>query len=260
MAYVNLRWLSPSQSSCEDIQGSIMIPMKRQTAVRTVMLANREVFAHFLAATAALLACSSGINFHELHTSLFSFVAQYAQKAGPTGIADCSAESTAPEHPLDVQAFRRNQTVSKDQTASNLIVMLAPQTLDASVNLLKTANSLAAIRSALPLAGNGTASNSQLGQGGFEIARVGFVLTVAGGQKRFQADVDTDGRCNRRLNPRLAEVARRDDVPLACLSLQGKRFNFSFNGPMQLYTDYADVLNSQTIIGQPASVTIHWEC
>jgi len=55
LAYVDLHRLSPDRpGASQDIQGGIVIPMKRQATSRTVMPANRKVFLDLSAALAAL--------------------------------------------------------------------------------------------------------------------------------------------------------------------------------------------------------------
>lgn len=75
------------------------------------MPTNRKILADLLTAPAALLACSSGIDFHNLYTGTLSLVFQDAQKAGPTGITDSPGQPVIPQHSLDVKAFHSDQAI-----------------------------------------------------------------------------------------------------------------------------------------------------
>src|SRR5262245_9957049 len=195
--------------------------MKRQAAVRTVMPANREIFTNFPAATAALLAGPSGINLHVADTSLLSFVPQHAQEAGPAGVTDCPAQPAVRQHPFDVERFGSDEAVGKDQPTGDLVVVLTPQVLDSGVDLLQTADSLAAVAPTLLLAADGAAGNTQGGECPFEVAWVRFALPVAGGQEGLKAHVDADRGQGGRLDLHVRQLAGEGHVPLAGLPLEG---------------------------------------
>jgi hypothetical protein len=211
-----------------------MIPMQRQTTVRAIMPAFRKCFAHFLSAAAALLACTTGIDFHEPHASLFSFAAQYAHEAAPGSVRDCPAESVAPQHPQDVEALHCNQAVGKDQTTGDLMMMLTAQVAHAGMNPLQAAHRLAAIAAAFLLAGDGTAGAAQLGQGFLEAARIGFPFAVGRSEERFLPHVDTHGRLAGINNRHVGQLAGKHDVPLAGFALQGDGLDRTLNRAVQL--------------------------
>src|SRR6266540_3643387 len=110
--------------------------MQRQATMRTVVPAHREVFAHLLAAH-ALLAGATGIDFRNLHAGTLSLAAQDAAEAGPAGIRNRPAQPAIPDHALHVQALDSDEAKATDQLEGGLVMMLAPQVLDASVELGK---------------------------------------------------------------------------------------------------------------------------
>lgn len=99
-----------------------MIPIERQTTMRAVVPAHREVFLYLALATTALLACTSGIDFHESRPGTFGLVTQHAHEAAPSGIRDCPGKPGVRQHPLDVQRFDSEQAVDKDQTTGDFSV------------------------------------------------------------------------------------------------------------------------------------------
>ncbi len=236
-----------------------MIPIQRQTAMRAIMPTNREGFLYLLAALAALLTCSTGINLHELRTSLFCFVSQHVQKAGPAGVADCPSQPAVPQHVSHVKAFHSEQTICKDQTIGYLIVVFASAIANPSMNDLETASSLAAVYSSPLFAGYRTTGNPQLWESGFEVSRIRLVPAVACCQKRFQPNVDANGGQCGRFNRNVRQLTRRNDVPLAGLPLDCDRLDCAFGGTVQLDTNHANVLHSQPVALQANAVTVGGE-
>jgi hypothetical protein len=260
LVYVISHWLRPSQPcQSKDIQGGIMIPVQRQIAVWALVPANREVFTNLAAATAALLACATGIDFHNYNTSFFSFVFQYVHEAAPSGIRDCPGQPVVPEHPLDVQAFDSDQTIGKDQTTGDLKVMLAANVLDASMNPLQTMDGLPSVLPAFLFATDGTTVAAKNGKLVLEITRVRLGLAVTGCQEVRQTHVDADGRLATVRDRNVWQLAREDDIPLARFTLERDGLDRVFHRSMQLDADRTDVLNAKTVSDEPDAITVSWE-
>lgn len=152
MVYVISHWPSPGQpGACQDNFGGNMIPMKRQTTAWAVMPADPKVFADLLAAHASL-ARATGIDFHIDRPSLFSFVAENAQEAGPASVTDCPGEPAGRQHPLDVERFDSDESEGKDKTTGNLVVMLTSQVANTDVNFLEATNGLSTVLTTFLLA------------------------------------------------------------------------------------------------------------
>lgn len=192
MPYVNPHWLRPSQSSCEDIPSSVGIPVKMQTTMRTIMPANREVFAYLSVAAAAFLACSPGVNFHEHDASLFSFASERCQKNGPTSIGNRTSQPVVLEHPDDVQAFHSDEPVSTDQTISDLMMMFPSQVPYPSMHLLEASNCLLAILPACFLPADRSAEPAKFGEYDLQVSGVRLVVAFGIGKEGLQAYIDAN--------------------------------------------------------------------
>ena len=227
-----------------------MIPVQRQTTVRTIVPANRQVFLDLLAAAAALLACAFGIDFHNRNTSFCSFVLEDAHERAPGGIRDRPGQPAVPQHPLDVEAFDSDQAICEDQTTGDLVMMLVANILDAGMNRLQTTGGFPSLAAALPFASDSAASATKRGQFLLKITRIGFALTVAGGKERFQAHVDADrwfpviGKGN------VGQFAGENDEPLVRFTLERGGLDRAFCGAMQLDADRADVVDAETVVVQ----------
>lgn len=224
-----------------------MIPLLRKSTSRAVMPTVREVLSYLLTA-GACLACAFGINGHELNTSFFGFVLQNVKEAAPGDIRDCPAQLAVLEHPLDVQAFRNEETEGFDQTAGDLIVVLAPAVDDVSMDLLQANDGFAAtIASLISLAGYRPLGAAKFRQRFTQVSRVGFRVTVAAREKMRQAHIDAYARQITRLDRNVWKFAGEDDEPFAGFSFDPHRLNLAFDGPMHLDADRADVLNIEAI-------------
>ena len=159
---VSAHWPRPGQESArQDIPGGVLVSVQGQATVRTDVLAHREVLADLGITPTAPLARPSRIHSHHRRTGTCSLVRQDLDKAGPASVRDCSAHPVAPQHPLDVQAFHRDQPVATDQIQGGFEVMLAPQIGDAGMYHTDRLAGLAAIRAALLLATHRTLCAAQ---------------------------------------------------------------------------------------------------
>ena len=159
-----------------------MIPLLRQAARRAFMPTVGKFLRNILTA-GACLACALRIDGHDLRTSLVCYMRQDAHELAPGDIRDCPVQLVILEHPLDVQALHNDEAEGKDQTASDLIVMLAALVGDARMNGSQMSDGLATVGSAFLLAGDGAANPAQFGQGVFQVARVGLLASVRVGQE-----------------------------------------------------------------------------
>lgn len=233
-----------------------MIPVERQTAVRTVMPTYREVFVYLLAATAALLACASGIDFHNRSTGFFGFVLQDANETGPTGVTDRAGQPAVLDHPSDVQAFHSDQAVATDQTTSDLMMMLAPQIANADIHGSKASNGLTTVEAKPFLPTDGAALSPKFRQLSFQKPGIRLAFPVTGSQKRFQPQVDSNRRIVALRNGDFTQVTRQNQEPLVAFPFDRSGFDCAFDGAMQLDSDRAHMLDAKPVAVQADAVAV----
>lgn len=259
MTYFMFHRLSPNlPCSRKDISSGINIAVKR-TAARAGMPTNRQVFWHLFAALAALLACTAWIDFHNLNTGAFSLVFQDTDEASPASISDRFGQPMVLEHISYVQAFHRDQAVSKDQTNRDLIMMLATDIAYAGVDLLKFDAGLAAVLGANSFSGNGPLRYAQARKFGFEMPWVLFSASVTGCQEVYQPNVDSCRWFISSNNRDVRQFTQRDYVPFSQFSLQCDIPNGSHNRSVQVNTDCSHKLNPEPVTSQANTVAVRCE-
>jgi len=109
----------PSRSR-ENIEGCIVIPMKRQATGWTVVPADGEFLADLRPAPATGLACPSGIDLHHCDTGSFGLVLQGRQERRPSDVGNRTSQPAVPHHPRDVEVLHRDETSATDQGKGGL--------------------------------------------------------------------------------------------------------------------------------------------
>ena len=105
---------------------------------------------------------------------------------------------------------------------------------------------LAAVLAALLLAGQASLLPAKLGQGCFEIPRIGLLLArrTWSGTRSSPTSIPTAGLVDR-LDLHVSEIAGEDHIPLAGFPLKSDGLDLTFDRSMQLDPDRPDVLDAE---------------
>lgn len=256
VTYVKSVWLSPNQSSREDILRSVDIPIQN-TATVTAMHTNRQRLLNLFTALAAFLGCIAWINEFHSRPGAFCLEREDAEKAGPASVSDTTGQSAVLEHPVDVQVFRSNESVAGNELMRGLVVHVASRICDVFMqpshfesNLLSSvASSFASGECSLFNAKFCMVTSHDLG--------VAERLSVAGGHERVQSNVDADFGvgCRDLVFGCFEDEA---DVPLSDFALDRCLFDLCVGGKLAVpaNADCPNVLESQFAIHDLAAITI----
>ena len=236
-----------------------MITMKRQTAIRTTMLTNRQRLLCLLATAAALLACSSWIYFHESDTSFLSFVSNCLDEGSPPHIRDRPSEPVVSHHIFDAELFHSDQATSTDQLQRFFMPVIVSAVPDSGVNFLKPLDCLPSVFSFLFLPGDRPSSTPKFGQRGLKKSGVLHRQSMVVGIKVLDTDVDTDFRADLLWNFYIAKIARKNSEPFVALSFKRNGLNFPFYQAVKTDFYSSDVLDSETVSDQPDAVPVRRE-
>jgi hypothetical protein len=254
---VNAHWLSPSQeSTSQDVSGCVLISVQNKSTLKAFVLALREFLFNLSATPRTQLTCPCWINFNKLCTGTLSLVAKDVHEAGPTSIGNRTGKSMVLEHPLDVQAFHRNQSMRPDYFQSSLVVIFMPLVGDVGMKNTYNFGGLASIQASLFLATHGALSAAQSRQLFFKKSWVLYDFSIRGGEKIFKAYVDTDRRKCTRRNVDLSEIAGQNYKPRITLALECDGLDNALDGPMNLAADNSDMLNAKSIAVQVDTITV----
>lgn len=209
-----------------------------------------QLFQDDRTAATALLACSTSRDLHDRNTGTLSLVFQRRQEAAPGGVRNRTAQPVVPEHPSDVQAFHRDETVATAQFQSSLVSVISPQVRNPGVQLPKLLHGLLAVLAALLLSAHGSAGSSEGWKLGLQVSGVGLVLAIGCGQKAFDADVYTNGGIVAGRDIDIPKVAGKDGEPLVTFELEADGLDRAIDCPVQLDLDRSDVLDAQLAVGK----------
>lgn len=207
----------------------------------------------------ARLACPPRINHQHLAPGAFSLGAKYLLEARPSGISNRSGQPAVLEHPLDVQAFRSDQTESTNQTNSHLVVVFLAKVGHTGVQLGNLLASLPAVAPAFLLPAEASTQPSQLWEFSLEVLGIDNRLAVAGGQEVRESDINANLRVRLLNDIQFAKVAGKDHEPLATFTLGGDRFDFALPRAVKLDLHNANVLQIQAVARDPAAVAVRGE-
>lgn len=244
------------ESTSQDIPGRVLISGQGQAASRAGVLPDRNVLANFRSASTALLTRTPRIYRNHSGTGAFSLVSQDHQEAAPCGIRNCPAEPVVPDHPLDIQALHRDQTVATNQFQSCFIMMLAPLVRDMGMKNANDFDGFTSIRSALLLATQGALGAAQGREFFLKKTRVFDDPSIRSGQEVFEANIDSHGGQCTRLNVDFAEVTGQNHEPLVALALEHGRLDVPFYGSVNLAADHSDVLHAEPVIVEADTISV----
>lgn len=134
---VDAHWPHPGQESPrEDVSRCVLISVQDQAAVRAAVPSFSQCLLNDGTAARALLARSCGIHSHDFRTGSFSLAAEDVHEAGPASIGDRTGERVVLDHVGHGQALHADQPIRPDEFQRDLVVMLASQSTNASVEHL----------------------------------------------------------------------------------------------------------------------------
>lgn len=260
ISIVTSHWSHPGQESAsEDILRRVLISVQDKPTVGAGVHALRQGLAYFAAATTALYACSCGTYFHDLRTGSFGLVAKNVHEAGPASIGDRTSQPVVLDHPLDVQALHRDQSVRSDEIQSGLVMMLPSEIRDASMKATNLGACLAAVLAASFTATDDSLCDAQGGQSRLEVSRVFYTFAIGSSEEGFKSNVNTDGWEPIRRHRHVAQVAGQHDVPLVSFTFHGRGFDRSLNESVDVDAYLADMLDTQFAPVQTDAVTVGWK-
>jgi hypothetical protein len=242
--------------SREDIEGCIVIPMKRQATGRTVVPANGEFLVDLRPAPAAGLACPSGIDLHHCDTGSFGLVSQGRQERRPSDVCNRTGQPAVPHHPRDVEALHRDEASATDQRNGCLVSMVLPTATNLRVYRPKLLHGLSAVVATLLLSADGTPCAAQLRKGFLEVPGVGLVDAIGVGQEVLQPYVDPDLGADLRGDGDVSRFAGERDVPLVSFTKDRDRLDRPLDGSVEVDLDFANVLDVEAVAGQSDTVKV----
>lgn len=233
-----------------------MIPIQRQTTMLAIMPPVRNVLRNITMASAALLACSFGIDHHNLNTSFFCFVLQDAQKVAPRNIPDCPAEPVALEHRSDVQALNSDKAKGKNKTSCDLVMMLSPAVGNVGVEFAQARRGLYAVSTVWFGSSNSPSASTQQRQCRGQVSRVSLACTITVGEEVRQANVDSGCRQSAMRHHWIGHLADDDHKPFVGFSSQEQILGNAFDVSVQLNPHGAYVLHVKTIAAKTDAATV----
>ena len=108
---IEFSWLHPSQSTLEHYLRSSVVSV-RNVATRTFVYAVVQSLPDFSSAYRTLLRRVPRIVFNNFTTSIFGFVAKYADELPPGSIGNRPGKLVVLEHTNDIQALHNDQAVA----------------------------------------------------------------------------------------------------------------------------------------------------
>ena len=233
-----------------------MISGKNETAMRTRVNTNRQVFGNNLAAARTHLRRAARVNPWRQPASFRRFVGCKVHELTPGGVGDALVH-TAPVpilHVGDVQVLEGNDLELVDQSPTELVCKVPSSVGDTVVDVLDNTLAFATLRRSLL----GFAQSAlRFGQSLLIMAkeaRVGDMLASRESGKMSQANVHADGFVNGRQRLRFDD-AGEVGIPVAeCVSADSERLGLADDGPMQLDLDVADLGETQASIIQESPI------
>ena len=168
-----------------------MITCLRQSTCLTLVPSLAQRFGDWCA-TATCLARSARVYAHQLPTSLYRFVGQFADERRPSRIVDGLRQHPTGQS-FDVQVFHHNHAVGVDQGAGRLVVEVRPLVLDVCVSLLQKQHGLPAVPSSALPPGDTALGNPQGALGGAVVTWVRKRFSCREGCESGQPDIDPYG-------------------------------------------------------------------
>ena len=132
--HIQANRLRPSrQSAGQDIPGRVPVPV-RGISADAGMPALAQRLSDGRAALGTGLRSSARVYCDDSGTGAFSLVPEDLDELVPASIEDRSRQPVVPGHPLNIQAFHRDQAIAVNQVSSGLVMQVAPGVGDLRMN------------------------------------------------------------------------------------------------------------------------------
>jgi len=154
----------------------------------------------------------------------------------------------------NVQIFVNDCTIAPDQGAGGFVMKIPPQIADSLMLLLQRMDSFRAALAALLSPRCIALRPSERGLRLPVVVRRCNAFTLGCNQEGFQAKIDADCRAGGRRNCRIAQAARKDDIPTIGFPLERDRLNLAFDWTVHLDLHAPNVLEIDTAPVKPATV------
>ncbi len=109
------------QPHSQNIQRGIEISVNLKPTTGTLMQTNGQVFLNYSMTLAAVLRCTTWINFNIRSTSLFRFVTRIVRKLVPRGIGNAFRQTVVADHPCDAQVLKDDNAKLIHQAAAEFM-------------------------------------------------------------------------------------------------------------------------------------------
>lgn len=256
--HIRILWLRPSQRTSQDDSCGVNIAVQFTTTGTAVPALGKSLRYSGSALRAILGRVGWGYGHHR-DAGSFSLVSQDAPKLAPASVGDCSGQPVVLDHVAHGQVFHRDEPVATHETKDHVVVVFPSEVGDVYVAVSKLCHGLSPAVVPLPFASDRTPEPSKLGQGLFQVARVGLFGAIRCLEERREPDVDAHRWVVALGDWTLTEIAHDEHVPLTGLSLERERFDCSFDKAVGLHAQSSDVLDAKSGAGQPDAIAMGWE-
>ena len=246
---IKANWLRPSQQSAsQNISGCVPVSV-RDISAGTGMASLLERFYYLSSAFRTKLRCSTRVYCNYPDTSAFSLVSEYLEEPSPSGIHHLAGHPAVPDHSRNAQAFHSDQTVTVNKLFGDFVLQIEPDVRHLCVSSDDTASLLFVVLPAKSFAGEAAMFHAQFSYLAPQRLNRREAFAVAGGEKRFDADIDTNSFGLLRSGSRLTQFAAQQNEPFIDFAANGDGFDLSFPRPVQINTHGANVLESKLVVG-----------
>ena len=120
------------EPQAQNVYRRVLISIKYETAMRTVMHPNTQLLLDQLTAVGvrAHLGCVAGVDQHHRSSSLFRFGARVLYQLRPSNVSNALAHPTSAAHVQRFQFFKRNYLIACYQLATLLVRKVASAVSD----------------------------------------------------------------------------------------------------------------------------------
>lgn len=211
------------------------------------MNANRQRFFHNRATARTQLTRLLGVNLDHRAPSVFCFGAQYVQELSPASVRNAFGQVSVANHVLGFEFFNGDQVMLSHKVKCQFMLKIQSLIANLLMHVGQFPHRLASAIAAFSAAGHRTLGGLQSALRHTIPARIVHRGSVAIGEKRFQAHVNTNAVACRWHWIRLGHLATETGIPFTVVALDGDGLDPALNGAMQDDVEHTDV-------GQPESV------
>ena len=198
-----------------------------------------------VSASAACLRCVGRVNRREHSTSFYRFVVGHGEELRPSCIRNALCKATVVNHPVDVQVFNENSSISVNDFAGFLMKKVLAFEPNALVNSGDDLTTFEPFRSTLRFFGKFALDFCKPLLFLLEKAGILHRVSIRERSKSVKANIDTDGVIPFRKNSWL-DFAGESHIPFAGGSPEnGSRFGVSVKRPVLNKFNVTDFINEE---------------